>query len=69
MDAVDALDAIVAHPDLYERTIYRTNLPARAARTAALHDPFHPELVVRLASRGLQIAMGSAGSFPAGTGG
>ena len=53
MDAVDALDAIVADPELYERTIYRTNLPARAARTAALHDPFHPELVVRLASRGL----------------
>lgn len=53
MDAVDALDAITADPELFERTVYRTNLPERAARTAAVHDTFHPDVLARLSARGL----------------
>ena len=53
MDAVDTLDAIAADPDLFERSVYRTNLPARPARTAPLHTELHPEVVARLASRGI----------------
>lgn len=52
-DAVDALDAIVADPELFERAIYRTDLPARPARTAPLRTPFHAEVHARLESRGI----------------
>ena len=53
VDAVDTLDAIAADPEFFERVVYRTNLPARAARTAALTTSLHPDLVARLASQGI----------------
>ncbi len=52
-DAVDALDSIVADPELFERAIARIDLPGRAARTAPLHTPLHPDVEARLASRGI----------------
>jgi DEAD/DEAH box helicase domain-containing protein len=52
-DAVATLDAIAAAPELFERVVHRTTLPARAARTAALATPFHPDVEARLASRGM----------------
>ena len=52
-DAVATLDAIAAAPELFERVVHRTTLPARAARTAALRTPFHPDVDARLASRGM----------------
>ena len=54
-DAVDALDAIVADPELFERAIYRVDLPARAARTAPLGTPLHAEVHARLESRGIAV--------------
>ncbi len=51
MDAVDTLDAIAADPELFERLAYRTNLPAREARTAPLPASLHPEVRARLESR------------------
>jgi Distinct helicase family with a unique C-terminal domain including a metal-binding cysteine cluster len=53
VDAVDTLDAIAADPEFFERLVYRTNLPARAARTAPLRSPLHPEVTARLDSRGI----------------
>ena len=53
VDAVDTLDAIAADPEFFERLVYRTNLPARAARTAALRSPLHADVRARLASRGI----------------
>ena len=52
-DAVDALDSIVADPELFERAIARIDLPARAARTAPLRTQLHPDVVARLAARGI----------------
>jgi DEAD/DEAH box helicase domain-containing protein len=52
-DAVDTLDAIARAPDLFDRVVHRTALPARAARTAVLREPFHPEVAARLSSRGI----------------
>lgn len=52
-DAIDALDAISADPELFERTVYRTELAARSARTRPLHDPLHPDVDARLRSRGI----------------
>jgi DEAD/DEAH box helicase domain-containing protein len=52
-DAVDTLDAIARAPDLFDRVVHRTTLPARTARTAVLREPFHPEVAARLSSRGI----------------
>jgi DEAD/DEAH box helicase domain-containing protein len=52
-DAVSTLDAIAAAPEFFERVVHRTTLPARAARTAPLRTPLHPDLEARLASRGI----------------
>ncbi len=52
-DAVATLDAIAAAPEFFERVVHRTTLPARAARTAPLHSPLHPEMEARLAGRGM----------------
>ena len=52
-DAVATLDAIAAAPELFERVVHRTTLPARAARTAPLATPFHADVEARLASRGI----------------
>ena len=51
VDAVDTLDAIAADPEFFERLAYRTNLPARAARSVPIPESLHPELMARLNSR------------------
>ncbi|MEO6469170.1 MAG: DEAD/DEAH box helicase, partial [Acidimicrobiia bacterium] len=53
VDAVDTLDAIAADPEFFERLAYRTNLPARAARSVPLPASLHPEVTARLTSRGI----------------
>src|SRR4029078_8348465 len=52
-DAVTTLDAIAAAPEFFERVVHRTTLPARAARTAPLRTPLHPDLEAPLAGRGI----------------
>ncbi len=53
MDACDTLTEIASDPELTGRLVYRTALPAREARTTALTHALHPELVERLAARGI----------------
>lgn len=54
MDACNTLDAIAADPELAGRIVFRTELPARVARTASLAEPFHAELHERLSAHGIE---------------
>ncbi|MGZ6967540.1 MAG: DEAD/DEAH box helicase [Acidimicrobiia bacterium] len=53
MDACDTLSQIAADAELAGRLVYRSVLPAREPRTAELARPLHPEVVERLAARGI----------------
>ncbi|MGZ4754154.1 MAG: DEAD/DEAH box helicase [Acidimicrobiia bacterium] len=53
MDACDTLSEIAADAELAGRLVYRSVLPAREPRTAELARPLHPEVVERLAARGI----------------
>ncbi len=52
-DACDTLSEIADDPDLPGRLVYRTELPAREARTARLAHPLHVDVEHRLSVRGI----------------
>lgn len=54
MDAIEALTALAADPEVGRRLVHLERLPARSARHGEPADPLHPEVAERLAAWGIE---------------